>query len=257
MFLVYVAIWIIVLFLYCQVSMFKGEEWTNDKIKSILSLFIESEKEIGALEDLVTPIVFLTLVYSWFFVVTPVIISFLGSEYYILLISLPLVWLFIFCMPLSVLYDYGLMFACYLRGCGSTVLFSLEFMYDCLATLIMFVRLSVQNIRFLLMFFAFIELYEIIMSISLIQEDLDINYTYLINNLVLNLNLQSFLYNLLVNLPIFLLKYFYQLVHLLFIITSHFFAYIALVFWLFSFLYTSFFDTKMENHFKILRKKYN
>ena len=82
----------------------------------------------------------------------------------------PLLWLVIMTLPVNVIYDYGLLFLSYLRGVGSTILLGLELMYDVLATMIMFVRLSVQNIRFFLMFFAFFELYEFVYMSSIFKE---------------------------------------------------------------------------------------
>jgi hypothetical protein len=83
----------------------------------------------------------------------------------------PMLWLVVMILPVNVIYDYGLLYLSYLRGVGTTILFLLELMYDILATMIMFVRLSVQNIRFFLMFFAFFELYEFVYMTSIYREN--------------------------------------------------------------------------------------
>lgn len=133
-------------------------------------------------------------------------------------------------MPFNIIYDFGLLFVGYLRGSSASTILLAELMYDVLATLTMFVRLFVQNIRFLLMFVAYIELFELIELISI--EDVDFlnrtneeykpkKYTFTVD--------EAF-YFLVISLPTYLIKYLYQLIHLIFTITSHFAAYLALVF---------------------------
>jgi hypothetical protein len=250
---VFMIIYFTCLFIYLPLLYLKGEAWVSDKVKGVIGLYSECEKEIAGFDDIYTPIVFLTFVYSWFFVITPVAIYFFGPEFYIVTAVFPFILLSIFLMPVSIIFDYGAVFSSYLRGAGATVLFALEFMYDCLATLIMFVRLGVQNIRFLLMFFAFVELYEILSTVSCLKSDIlqseETNSTLRTIGNTIN----SVFYILFSVVPFIVFKYIYQVTHLLFTVTSHFFAYLALVFWLFSFLYTSFFSNKCEQYFYSLR----
>jgi hypothetical protein len=133
-------------------------------------------------------------------------------------------------MPLNLLYDYGIMFGSFLRGAGATTVLILELMYDCLATVIMFVRLCVQNIRFFLMFFAFIELFELIYNSGLVKwETLESEEDYY-QGVIGRLESNGLLYGLVSEFPTFIFRYLYQFLHLLFTIISHFIAYLALVF---------------------------
>jgi len=68
------------------------------------------------------------------------------------------------------IFDCGLGFVAYLRGSGNTSVFALEFMYDTLAVAIMFIRLSIQNVRFLLLFFAYIEVFEYLEEVCWVGE---------------------------------------------------------------------------------------
>jgi hypothetical protein len=163
---------------------------------------------------------------------------------------MPILLIIVLSMPSSLIYDCGILFITYLRGVGATTILFLEWIYDCLATLIMFVRLLVQHIRFVLMFFAFFEVLEIIYYNRLFPMVVyKSNYEHFLHSLSngrLAADLACILYVGIIDT----VKLLYQLGHFLFTITSHFFAYFALVFWLFSFLYTSFFNVRLETLFK-------
>jgi len=68
-----------------------------------------------------------------------------------------------FFIPIFLLFDYGMHFITYLRGAGSSASLFMEFIYDCIAFLAFFIRLSVQNVRLLLIILTFFSLYEFIL----------------------------------------------------------------------------------------------
>ena len=221
-----------------------------DRISGSIDGFIESEKEISPIDDFFIIVCYYIVVYSWLLLS----ISFL---YYLDLFEcksivayMPVLLIIVLSMPSSLVYDCGILFTTYLRGVGATTILFLEWIYDCLATLIMFVRLLVQHIRFVLMFFAFFEVLEIIYYNRLFPMiTYKSNYEHFLHSLSngrLAADLACILYVTIIDG----IKLLYQLGHFLFTVTSHFFAYFALVFWLFSFLYTSFFNIKLETLFK-------
>ena len=221
-----------------------------DRISGSIDSYIESEKEISPVDDFFLVVCYYVVVYSWLLLS----ISFL---YYLDLFEcksviayMPILLIIVLSMPSSLIYDCGILFITYLRGVGATTILFLEWIYDCLATLIMFVRLLVQHIRFVLMFFAFFEVLEIIYYNRLFPMVIyKSNYEHFLHSLSngrLAADLACILYVGIIDT----VKLLYQLGHFLFTITSHFFAYFALVFWLFSFLYTSFFNVRLETLFK-------
>jgi len=101
-------------------------------------------------------------------------------------------------------------------------------MYDSLAAMIMFVRLFVQHIRFVLMFFAFFEVYEFIFEISFFEE-FSLKYNDTFSDIFNGYSLDFVFYNISYGIPMFIVKNVYQIGHFLFTVTSHFFAYFSLV----------------------------
>lgn len=80
-----------------------------------------------------------------------------------LFIFLPFLLYILIFIPIFLLWDYGMYFLTYLRGAASTSSIVMEFIYDCIAFLAFFIRLSVQNVRLLLITLTFFSLYEFIL----------------------------------------------------------------------------------------------
>lgn len=143
---------------------------SDDKHENALFLF-ESEKELGSIDDFIFILLALALVYTlylgFFFAYS---IGFEATLSVISVFAFPLLFTAIISMPINLLYDCGAGFVAYLRGSGNTTMFLLEFMYDSLATSIMFIRLFIQNVRFLLIFFAYFELFEFLDKIFMLNE---------------------------------------------------------------------------------------
>jgi hypothetical protein len=70
----------------------------------------------------------------------------------------------IFFVPTLLVYDFGIFFLTYLRGAATTPSLAMELLYDYIAFAAFYVRLGVQNVRLLLMFFTFFSLYECIIT---------------------------------------------------------------------------------------------
>jgi hypothetical protein len=66
-------------------------------------------------------------------------------------------------IPASLLYDFGIYFLGYLRGVGTTPIFSSEILFDYIAIFAFFIRLVVQGVRLLLMFFVYMSFHDLIL----------------------------------------------------------------------------------------------
>ena len=237
-------VWLYILFSYKFNTVFRGEK-SYDNYNTVIIYLVESEKELGSLDDMFIGVAILIVIYGWFFYGVIFFNFFFNSGISYMFLGLPLFLLIVLGMPSNLILNYGIKFPVYLRGSSTTTILFLEFMYDVLASSIMFIRLIVQSIRFVLMFFAFFECYEFF-----------VNNIYIVKNYYFFTDFNSFssfLYNFLIFFTNFIIFYLYNIGHLMTTILSHFFAYLILVFWFFSFLYTTFFEDKFENYFKLKR----
>lgn len=256
--------WVLVLFtfilFYCVLVwfyLFFGENFNKnfineksyDEYNNTINYVIESEKELGSIDDMFVGVSILICVYGWFFFGTVFLNFFSGVSLQHLYVGFPLFILGVLGMPSNMIWNYGILFPVFLRGSSNTTILILEFMYDVLATMIMFIRLVVQNVRFLLMFFAFFECYEFFYNFIFIIKN---NYFFDYNNTT-----QSSYCVFVLSTLNFIIFYTYNIFHLMYTIVSHFFAYIVLVFWFFSFLYTTFLSEKLETYFKAKNSKTN
>jgi hypothetical protein len=117
-----------------------------------------------------------------------------------------------------------------------------------------FIRFVVQNIRFLFIFFGIIELLEWVLGAanSFIVVDFASS-----SNLFLNFNLISKFYAtgnfnfLIINTILFIILYLYYFLHLLFLLLVQVTIYIGVSIWLFFFLYSSRYTTKLDKFFVV------
>lgn len=63
-------------------------------------------------------------------------------------------------LPLNAFISYGVFFASYIRGSASSVNLISEAVFDIIGVVVVFSRFIIQNIRFVLVFMAFFELFE-------------------------------------------------------------------------------------------------
>jgi hypothetical protein len=80
-----------------------------------------------------------------------------------MLVLTPSLYIVILSIPAALLYDFGVFFVTYLRGASSTPVFSMEVMYDTIAICAFFIRLCVQAVRLILMFFVYVSLHDLIL----------------------------------------------------------------------------------------------
>jgi len=98
----------------------------SDRHLVISGLTVEAEKEVSAIDDLLTPVALFVLAYSW--LLLNFFIHSFGTafELYGVYAVLPSLLLTVLLMPASIVYDCGIMFCAYLRGVGTTTILILE-----------------------------------------------------------------------------------------------------------------------------------
>lgn len=129
----------------------------------LFNVLVESEEEVGSMDDMLLSSVLLIYIFFWFFwvnsFVSVVIVTCSLATSFVLF---PFLYFLIVFMPISLLYDFGSSFLAYLNGVGKSTSLIVEAIFDYIALSIFFLRLLVQNVRLVFMLFTFIELHEMI-----------------------------------------------------------------------------------------------
>lgn len=237
--------------------------WYNVSVNSnnvdsdflVNSLTIESEEEIASIDDTVILLVVVFFIFGWFFFFNYLnVLTFLGEVMFIFLF-LPLLMYILFLIPIYLLFDYGMHFLAYLRGAGSTSSLIMEFIYDCIAFLAFFIRLSVQNVRLLLITLTFFSLYEFVLFFVNVNW-FNANFEQLDKLITTSNGMQTSYYYFLYVINK-LIYWIYELLHTFFVTVAQFVAFFAMVFWLFLFLYTMFVVEEFEKYLDDKRKTFN
>jgi hypothetical protein len=211
------------------------------------------EQEYGSYDDFKFFLFFLVQLFVWYcwiiflgYTFSLVSNSFLNVLTVIIMVTILLI-------PVKLLWDFGLAFAVYIRGAANSANLVVESVFDLLGVIIIFTRFIVQNIRFLLVFVAFFELFE--------WAAMSFNLMYFFNlpnsssfSLEL-LNQPTALFALLINSVKIVSVYLYHLIHLIIISFMQIGVYLMVSFWLFFFLYTSFFKVILDSYFLVKRSK--
>jgi len=133
-------------------------------------------------------------------------------------------------MPTYLIYDFGIYFIAYLRGVGSSSLFTMELLYDYIACAAFYIRLMVQAVRLVLMTFTYISMHDLIIFFdfnsklffgfeSITEELSNVSGTF-----------NSFSYFFFLVLPLKFLYWAYEVLHTYFVVTAQFVAFFAMVF---------------------------
>lgn len=216
------------------------EENIVDQDFLIFNATVDAEEEIGSLDDILFGFLIFFYIFAWFFYVYFWSLITFIPELMIVFWLFPFVYVIILLIPASLLFDFGIYFLGYLRGVGSSPVFLSETLFDYIAIFAFFIRLVVQGVRLLLMFFVYASFHDLILFWSW-----DVRWFYshelfwqdLYN---LDLTIGSVTYFFFLKLPTHLIYFIYELLHTFFVVTAQFFAFIGMVFWLFFFLYTFF-----------------
>lgn len=138
----------------------------------------------------------------------------LAGENRLVLLTITIM-LTILTIPVRLLWDFGLSFGMYVRGAASSSNMIVEAFFDVIGVIIIFTRFIVQNIRFLMVFVAFFELFEWVCGSTEIAYLLKFNADMLEErDRIASLDPQSiYLFILLTAKTSFI--YFYHLLHLI------------------------------------------
>jgi len=223
----------------------------------IHSLLIESEEEIGSFDDMIIAGVLFFFVFGWYFYFNAFFLLTWIPETMLVVYLLPGIYYIIICIPTFLLYDFGIFFISYLNGVGSSSVILFSLLFDYIAFLAFYIRLTVQGVRLILMILVYVSLYDFIVFHP-INNKLFLGGEFLMDDLLnFTLTYESFSYFFFSKLPKMIIKWIYELAHTFFVVTAQFIAFFAMVFWLFFFLYTFFVLEKFEDYFSEKRKSRN
>ena len=218
------------------------------------SVAVESEEEIASFDDMVISMIMFVYIFGWFFYFQAGMLLNYGTEFLLVVYLMPALYYVIFCIPTFLAYDFGIFFLAYLRGSAPLPVMTMELLYDYIAFLAFYIRLCVQGVRLILMFFTFASLHDYIIFFT-INPKLFLGRDTLWDEIKnISLTTESFTYFLFSKVPARLTYWLYELFHTFFVVTAQFIAFFAMVFWLFFFLYSFFVLEKMEAYFQERRK---
>lgn len=211
------------------------------------------EQEFGSYDDFKFFVFILTQTlvwYCWVFLIGYVFS--LQAESKLILLTLSII-VTILTIPVRLLWDFGLAFGMYVRGAASSKNLFVEAFFDLISVVIIFTRFIVQNIRFLMVFIAFFELYEWTFNSNDLAYILDFNLSFYNSvNLFATLTPTSLFAFVVCSFKIGTI-YLYHLLHLIIISFMQIGVYLMVSFWLFFFLYTSFFKMTSDSYFSAKR----
>lgn len=211
------------------------------------------EQEYGSYDDFKFFLFFIVQMLLWYCWVLFVGYTFsVQSESKLILLTLS-VMITILTIPVRLLWDFGLAFGMYVRGAASSSNLIVEAFFDIIGVIIIFTRFIVQNIRFLLVFVAFFELFEWASTTLECNYFIEIYTPFNDHGVTAALSESKSLFVLVINTFKTLFIYLYHLLHLIIVSFMQIGVYLMVSFWLFFFLYTSFFKTTVDSYFSVKR----
>lgn len=240
-------------FLFSHVMKFRLQYGFNFYFNYFKVLSDLGEQEYGSYDDFKFFLFLLIQMIVWFCWVFFIAYTFsLQSESKLMLVTFS-VMLLILTIPVRLLWDFGLAFGMYVRGAASSTNLVVEAFFDLIGVIIIFTRFIVQNIRFLMVFVAFFELFE--WTSTSVESSYMLKWNINLYNDVTffsNLTAKSILLYIIFSLKL-LFIYLYHLLHLIIVSFMQIGVYLMVSFWLFFFLYTSFFKLTSDSYFSVKR----
>jgi hypothetical protein len=122
-----------------------------------------------------------------------------------------------------------------------------------MGVIIIFTRFIVQNIRFVMVFAAYLEFFEWVSGANEVNFILNYNLNYISHtNLFSTINTTSIITLVICSFKVVII-YLYQLLHLIIVSFMQISVYLMVSFWLFFFLHTSFFKLTSDSYFSSKR----
>lgn len=227
---------------------------TVDMDYLLASITIESEKELGSIDDLIMPLIFITYMFGWYFYSYCYSMFSSSPEMSLFFFSLPILMYIIFNTPLFLLYDFGIIFIVYIKGVTPSSSLLAELLFDYVAVIAYFVRVLIQGVRLVLMLATYTAMHDFVLFIDFGQRNFYGSENLWETNSRLETTTKPLTYFIFTTLPSYLLNLLYEIFHTFFVVTAQLVAYCGMVFWLFLFLFTSFIAEKQESFFREKRK---
>lgn len=139
------------------------EESTIDADYLSASVTVESEKEIGSIDDMLMPVIVITYTFGWYFYLYCWCLISQLPEIVLVFFFFPLLYYTIGNTPTFLLYDFGILYNCYLRGVAPSPNMIFELMYDYIAVIAFYVRILTQGVRLALMFFTYAAMHDFVL----------------------------------------------------------------------------------------------
>lgn len=221
---------------------------TTDSFSDFFSFLSDCDDEVGSIDDILFYSLLFVCIIIWFFMFTIFSMYSFNSVGWVVAV-LNLIFVIAILTPMHVMYSFGLSFPMYIRGAGRTSSFIAETFLDFVAIGVMFARFLIQNVRLLLIFIAFFELFE------LIYQNCDLSFVASLESLVsfntstTSLFLNNYWYDWFGDFLVTTLTLTYYWGHLVYTFIGQLMNYFLLSFYLFYFLYTSFVLEQHEVYF--------
>jgi hypothetical protein len=174
LFIAYLAFFF-VSFFFSFYSSSSKEEATVDADYLSASITIESEKEIGSIDDILMPSIIFLYTFGWYFYIYAWQLFSSMPELVLVFFFFPLLYYTIGNTPTFLLYDFGILYNCYLRGIAPTPTMLFELMYDYIAVISFYVRILTQGVRLALMFMTYAAMHDFVLY-------MDYSHRYLTGN---------------------------------------------------------------------------
>lgn len=252
-----IAISLISLFIVILFSFYNNQN-TDERTIDIdflnTSILIESEKEITSIDDCLVLVSSIIFIFGFYFFSHAILIFSNTTPMFLTYYSLIITFIFILGMPTLLLYDLGIYFLLYLKGTGKSYNYFIEIAYDYIACIVFYTRIFAQWIRLVLMFVTYLSMSHYVAEFEITNNNIILNENKFSNLNNFDYKNSSISYYILSILPGKLIYWCYEVLHTLFLVTSQFVAFFAIVFWLILFLYTFFVIEKFEDFFSYKRK---
>ncbi len=181
-------------------------------------IIVDSEKEMSSFDDYYWFLLLFLNMFGWYFLLLLLIYVFNFASVSWIIFACLFTTICVLGLPLNAFLSYGIFFSAYIRGSAASINLISESVFDIIGVVVVFSRFIIQNIRFVLVFMAFFELFEWVYSgdeVSYVKAEI-IEFSNYLNESHLNQD-DYILYFIFFYFKIFML-YIYYALHLIILI---------------------------------------
>jgi hypothetical protein len=139
------------------------EESTIDADYLTASITVESENEIGSIDDIIMPAIIFIYTFGWYFYLHCWSLVCAFPEIIFVFFFFPLLYYTTLNTPTFLLYDFGILYFCYLRGVAPSPTIVYELLFDYIAVIAFYIRILTQGVRLALMFFTYAAMHDYVL----------------------------------------------------------------------------------------------